>query len=400
MLRATWKILVFHFLLLTLTILLFDLSLPPLGPIENPPEEAWLYLPISKTPGEPDVLEANWVAGVLKVGVDGELLGKPNGEVAGEGDPFLSITMFPPFICTVGSPNIGVVGDGFGLEGVADVNENTALGIELNGDVAGPVFGEPYESEAGVVNLLANTGCAENAGLELKAKDELVAGEDGGAVLAPEPAAQENREFEFEGLEHIVAEPTGESAKLCELPEFKFSEDLELKLFPGLCVNRELQFSDCTLWFPEKNVGSGESALDISSEAELTVSNFWGKPKGVLLSTALDLSCTVEEPAMPNCCMELKLILLFAASDLRWAAGELAVWTGGKPKEAPGLAVQDNAKDFAANIFEVADKLPKRVLEKVKLPPVEQLCVMFEVKLVEMVEEPALWNETEPVDVL
>jgi hypothetical protein len=155
--------------------------------------------------------------------------------------------MFPPFICTVGSPNIGVVGDGFGIEGVADVNENTALGIELNGDVAGPVFGEPYESEAGVVNLLANTGCAENAGLELKAKDELVAGEDGGAVLAPEPAAQENREFEFEGLEHIVAEPTGESAKLCELPEFKFSEDLELKLFPGLCVNRELQFSDCTL---------------------------------------------------------------------------------------------------------------------------------------------------------
>jgi hypothetical protein len=154
--------------------------------------------------------------------------------------------MFPPFICTVGSPNIGV--GGFGIEGVADVNENTALGIGLNGDVAGPVFGEPYEGGAGVVNLLENTDCAKNAGLELKAKDELVAGEDGGAVpvteVGPEAAAQENRELEFKGLEPIVAEPTGESTKLCELPEFKFSGDLKHKVFAGLCVNRELQFFD------------------------------------------------------------------------------------------------------------------------------------------------------------
>jgi hypothetical protein len=39
-------------------------------------------------------------------------------------------------------------------------------------------------------------------------------------------------------------------------------------------------------------------------------------------------------------------------------------------------------------------------LEKVRLPPVEQLCVDFEAKLVEMVEEPTLWNEAEPIDVL
>lgn len=134
---------------------------------------------------------------------------------------------------------------GFGIEGVADVKENTALGIGLNGDVAGPVFGEPYEGAAGAVNLLENTDCAKNAGLELKAKDELVAGEDGGVVteVGPEAAAQANRELEFNG-KPIVAEPTGESAKQCELPEFKFSEDLKHKVFAGLCVNRELQFFD------------------------------------------------------------------------------------------------------------------------------------------------------------
>jgi hypothetical protein len=106
----------------------------------------------------------------------------------------------------------------------------------------------------------------------------------------------------------------------------------------------------------------------------------------------------VEEPAMPNSRMELKVVLLFAASDLRCTAGELAVRTGGKPKATLGLPVQDDAKDLAAtnseelpaNIFLAADKLPKPVLEKVRLPPVEQLCVDFEAKLVEMVEEPTL----------
>lgn len=78
---------------------------------------------------------------------------------------------------------------------------------------------------------------------------------------------------------------------------------------------------------------------------------------------------------MPNSSMELKVVLLFAASDLRCTAGELAVQTGGKPKATLGLP---------------ADKLPKPVLEKVRLPPVEQLCVDFEAKLVQMVEEPAL----------
>lgn len=52
---ATQKILAFHFLLLTLIILLLDLSLPPFVPIENPPEEAWLNWPT----GEAHVLELN-----------------------------------------------------------------------------------------------------------------------------------------------------------------------------------------------------------------------------------------------------------------------------------------------------------------------------------------------------
>lgn len=148
--------------------------------------------------------------------------------------------MFPPFICALGSPNIGVFGDRFGIEGVDDVNENIALGIGLNGDVAGPVFGKPTEGGADVVNLLPNTGFAKNAELELKAEDGTVTVAD----VVAEPAAQENRELEFKGLKPIVTEPTGESTKRSELPKFEFSEDLKHKLFAELSVNMELIFSD------------------------------------------------------------------------------------------------------------------------------------------------------------
>ena len=134
-------------------------------------------------------MEANWVAGVLKSGVNGEVLDKPKGEVVRKGDPLMSAAMFPPLICKVGPPN-GVVGDGFGIEGVDEVNENTALGVGLKSEVAGPVFGMPNEDGTDVVNWLPNIGDVDDA--ELDPKPELVA-EDGRAVAAtevePEPVA-------------------------------------------------------------------------------------------------------------------------------------------------------------------------------------------------------------------
>jgi len=83
-----------------------------------------------------------------------------------------------------------VVGDGFGIEGVDEVNENTALGVGLKSEVAGPVFGKPNEDGTDVVNWLPNIGDVDDA--ELDTKPELVA-EDGRAVTAtevePEPVA-------------------------------------------------------------------------------------------------------------------------------------------------------------------------------------------------------------------
>lgn len=189
-------------------------------------------------PGEVDVLEENAVAGVLKDGVDGELLGKPNGEAVGKGDPFLSAATFPPFICAVGPPN-GVVGDGFGTEGVDDVNENTALGGGLKSEVPGPVFGKPNEGETVVVDLLPNINDADDARLDPKA-------ELSGAVAATEveQAAQGKIELGLEAVEPIRTEPTCESAEFCKLPLLDFSEDLKLKLFAELCVNSELLFPD------------------------------------------------------------------------------------------------------------------------------------------------------------
>jgi len=189
-------------------------------------------------------LEANWVAGVLKAGVNGEVLGEPKGEVVRKGDPLLSAAMFPPLICKVGPPN-GVVGDGFGIEGVDEVNENTALGVGLKSEVAGPVFGKPNEDGTDVVNWLPNIGDVDDA--ELDTKPELVA-EYGGAVAAtevkPEPGAQGNTELALKGLEHKGAKSTCESAKLCELPLFDICEDLKLKLFTELCMNSELLFPE------------------------------------------------------------------------------------------------------------------------------------------------------------
>lgn len=70
--------------------------------------------------------------------------------------------MFPPLICKVGPPN-GVVGEGFGIEGVDEGNENTALGGGLRSEVAEPVFGKPNEAGTGVLNLLPSIGDADDA---------------------------------------------------------------------------------------------------------------------------------------------------------------------------------------------------------------------------------------------
>jgi hypothetical protein len=64
--------------------------------------------------------------------------------------------MLPPFICKDGPPN-GVVGEGFGIDGVDEVNENTALGGGLK-SVAELVFCKPNEAGTGVVNLLPSIG--------------------------------------------------------------------------------------------------------------------------------------------------------------------------------------------------------------------------------------------------
>nr|CAB3462035.1 unnamed protein product [Digitaria exilis] len=88
----------------------------------------------------------------------------------------------------------------------------------------------PNEGEKSVVDLLPNISDADDAGLDPKA-------ELGRAVAATEvepdkePVAQGNIELGL-GAEPIGAEPACESAKLCEIPLFDFSEDLKLKLFP------------------------------------------------------------------------------------------------------------------------------------------------------------------------
>ena len=68
----------------------------------------------------------------------------------------------------------------------------------------------------------------------------------------------------------------------------------------------------------------------------------WEKPKGVLLSTALDLSWV----AVSNFWEKLKGVLLLTALDLSIAADELAVPNGGEnPKGALEFPVPDDAND-------------------------------------------------------
>lgn len=109
-------------------------------------------------------------------------------------------------------PNSGIEGDGFGVEGdgvgtvgVAEVNENTALKVELKGKMSEPLFGMPNCDGAVVIELLPNIGDAENALVDLKA---VVAGKDRGIVFTevePEAALKETRELK--GLELAGAEP-------------------------------------------------------------------------------------------------------------------------------------------------------------------------------------------------
>lgn len=143
--------------------------------------------------------------------------------------------------------NIDVVGDELGIEGVAEVNENTALGVKLKGEEAEPKFGKPV-----VVNLLPNTDDAENA--EPDPVAELDMGEKGGTATVTkvelEPAAEENKELALKGLPKD-ADTTAELATLCE-----FKPD-------GLCVNTVLLFPGWVCWFPENIVGSVEADLEI-----------------------------------------------------------------------------------------------------------------------------------------
>jgi hypothetical protein len=329
-----------YFLLLTLINFLPDFSLPPPVPKENPPEEAFCS-PNLKTSGEADVVEANWVAAELKIGVGGELLGVPKGKIVEKGDSFLSVLVFPPFIWPITvvepvaglTPNIGVVGDELGIEGVAAVNENTAPGVELTG-VAEPLFGKPV---ADIVNLLPNAGDVEN--------------------VEPDPVA---------GLDMgDKGETTAEFAELCEsCAEF--------------CVNNALLLFPCWVWlFLEKIVGSGETALDLSwVTKELPVPNCWEKLKGGLLLTALDLSWVAEELAVPNCGKKLNV-----------------------PLEFP---VPEDTSDGARKDLTVApvtsDKLPVPELEVP--PPVEICCADTEAELVKTASETALGDEALPIDPL
>lgn len=146
--------------------------------------------------------------------------------------------------------NIDVVGDELGIEGVAEVNENTALGVKLKGEEAEPKFGKPV-----VVNLLPNTDDAENA--EPDPVAELDMGEKGGTATVTkvelEPA-EENKELALKGLPKD-ADTTAELATLCEFKPDGFSD--------GLCVNTVLLFPGWVCWFPENIVGSVEADLEI-----------------------------------------------------------------------------------------------------------------------------------------
>lgn len=302
-----------YFFRLTFRILLADFSLlPPVVPIEKPPGDDWLCWPNWNMPGEADVAEANWVAGVLnRVGVDGELLGRPKGEAAEKANGFLSPAIWPPFIWSVpvlkptvglGVPKSGVVGDAFGIVGVAEVNENTGLEVELKGEVAG----EPKGGAFVLVKLLQKIGEDAEAGV---------------AEVVPEPTANENT-----GLEPGADEP---NAKLGELPGFTFSEDNRFELLVEVCADSEL-----LNWLPDSKVDWEETALDLPWPAN-----------GLVL---------------PNCGEKLKGALLLAALDLSWPANELSLldWEENWKGTLPLVVMELDWEVAPANIIEDGDELP------------------------------------------
>ena len=233
------------------------------------------------------------------------------------------------------------------------MNENRALEVELKGEIAEPAFGMPNGDGAVVIKLLPNTGDAENALLDPKA--ELVAGEERGAVFTEvEPEAAVKETIELKGLELEGAEPISEFAKLGKLPMFDFSGGIKFDLLAELCVGSDLLFPDWAHWFPDNVADSDDVTLDLSKEAtELTPPNCGEKVNGVLLLPVLDLSCAAKKLAPPNFGEKLK--------------GALLLPDGGAPADWEAVP-----KD----IFEDVNELLGPVLEKVKLPPVELLCML------------------------
>lgn len=85
------------------------------------------------------------------------------------------------------------------------MNENTALEVELKGEIPEPVFRMPNSDGAVVTELLPNIGDADNALVDPKV---VVAGKDRGILFTevkPEAAVKETTELK--GLELEGAEP-------------------------------------------------------------------------------------------------------------------------------------------------------------------------------------------------
>lgn len=121
---------------------------------------------------------------------------------------------------------------------------------------------------------------------------------------------------------------------------FELSGDIKFDLLAELCVNSELLFPDWASWFPD----------NIADPDDVT---FGEKFNGVLLLPVLDLSWAAKKLAPPNFGEKLK--------------GALLLPDGGAPVDWEVVP---------ADIFEDVDKLLGPVLEKVKLPPVELLCML------------------------
>lgn len=135
---------------------------------------------------------------------------------------------------------------------------------------------------------------------------------------------------------------------------FDFSGDIKFHLLTELCVDSELLFPDWAHWFRGNIVDSDDVTLGLSREAtELTLPNCGEKFNGVLLLPVLDLSWAATKLAPPNFGEKLK--------------GALLLPDGGAPADWEVVP---------ANIFEDVNELLGPVFKKVKLSPVELLCML------------------------